>query len=896
MAQHRDAATLKLAAWLYRILLLLLPLSMRRRYGESMVQTFRDVYRGEYDRGGYPALAAVWWRAVTQTVSVGVAERFGGLGRSRKVLSGSFSGRSSSVADRLGQDVRFAARSFLRRPGFSLTAVAILGLGIGATAAIFSVVDGVVLKRLPYPDPERLVYLDHGSHTVPDFQMWRERASAFERIVAVWPRQLDMLGDGAPTRVSVAGVTAGYFNVLGVRPFRGRLLSEADSHGPEQVVVLAYSFWMTRLGGEESIVGRTLLLDNASYQVVGIAPPGFRPPRRLSRMNIDMWRPEDLSLAELQVETRYMLSVFGRLWEGARIETAQAEVDAVIATMAELYPEQYESWHRVVPVITLHAAEIDTAREPVLMLFGAVGLMLMIACANVANLFLARSTDREREIAVRSALGASRTRIAVQLLTESVSLALVGGLVGIAVAYAGVQALIKAAPSSTPRLYEIAMDYRALAFALGVSVVTGILFGLAPALYAARTDAIRGLREASSRTSPGRLRVKLKSVLVVAEIAIALVLLVGAGLLFNSFVRLTMVEPGFDPQHVLAIKLDLASLYESDAERIQFTRDVIDRVRAVPGVQQSGAGWITPFGDNGRCCWMTNATAGEASDSTRVVVHAVSPGYFAALGVPLVQGRDFDWTDDDSEPAPAIITRALAARFFPDQSALGRMFTIGRRSRTPLRVVGVVDDFKFWSLSRDEDLDMFLPFEGFGADIPFITLAVRASGDVAGLAGQLREAIWSIESRLPIPEVLSLESQVSESIAEPRLLSILLLAFAGFAIVLAAGGIYGTMLYSVTQRTQELGIRIALGASSGRIVRHILAGGATVAVVGLALGLAGSYAASQVLASLVFGISPHDLPTYVAVTLLLGFIALLACYIPARRITSLDPAMTLRDE
>jgi putative ABC transport system permease protein len=896
MAPHNDAPILKLAARLYRILLLLLPRSMRRRHGESMVQTFRDVYRGEYDRGGYPALAAVWWRAVVQTVSVGVAERFGRLGRSRDARSGSAAGRSSSMADRLGQDIRFAARSLLRRPGFSLTAVAILGLGIGATAAIFSVVDGVVLKRLPYPDPERLLYLDHGSHTVPDFQMWRERAGSFERIVAVWPRQMDMLGEGAPTRVGVAGVTAGYFDVLGMRPFRGRLLQDADSHGPEQVVVLAYSFWMTRLGGEESIVGRSLLLDNASYQVVGIAPPGFRPPRRLSRMDVDMWRPEDLSLAELQIETRYMLSVFGRLREGARIETAQAEVDAVIAAMAERYPEQYESWHRVVPVITLHAAEISEAREPVLMLFGAVGLMLMIACANVANLFLARSTDREREIAVRSALGASRTRIAVQLLTESVSLALVGGFVGIAVAYAGVQALIQAAPSGTPRLHEIALDYRVLGFALGAAVLTGILFGLAPALYAARADAIRGLRDASSRTSPGRMRVKLKRALVVGEIAVALVLLVGAGLLFNSFVRLTMVEPGFDPQHVLAIELDLSSLFESDAERVQFMRDVVDRTRAVPGVQQTAAGWVIPFGGNGRCCWMTNAAAGEASDSTRVVVHAVSPGYFAALGVALVQGRDFDWQDDENEPAAAIVTRALAARLFQDQSALGRTFTIGRRSATALRVVGVVDDFKFWSLSRDEDLDMFLPFEGFGADIPFITLAVRAGGELEGLGGQLREAIWSVESRLPIPQVLSLDSQVSQSIAEPRLLSILLLAFAGFAILLAAGGIYGTMLYSVTQRTQELGIRLALGASSGRIVRHVLAGGVVVAVVGLALGLAGSYAASQVLASQVFGISPHDLPTYLAVTLLLGFIALIACYIPARRITSLDPAMTLRDE
>ncbi len=896
-----SAPGLRLSAALYRILVRTLPQDLRGSHGDAMVQTFRDLYRSEYRRGGFPALVSLWRRVVTQTIVAAAEERLKTLGhrRARNTVPSNAPPSGTRIVDHFWLDLRFAVRSFRKKPAFTITAVTIIALGIGATTAIFSVVDGVVLRDLPYPDPNELVYLDEGSHTVPDYQDWTARTAAFEAMAAVWRSQMDLLGDGPPVRVNTGRVTPSFFSMFGGVQIAGRLLTESDARGPAPVAVLSHAFWQSRFGGDADVIGRTIELDGGNYEVVGVLDPRFSPPRRMTRQTNAIWIPLDVTRADLQIRSRYVLSVVGRLRDGARIETAGAEIDATMQVMAQEYPQEYvhpDGSVRRVPLVPLHEAEVGRVRDPLLMLLGAVGLMLLIACANVANLFLARGTDREREVAVRAALGASRRRIGAQLLTESVLLSFVGGAIGVALAFLGVDAFTSFGPSRIPRLDEIGIDYRVLTFSVAASIATGVVFGIAPAFYAAQTDVNRALKNATSKTTAGRGHLRLKGLLVIAEIALALVLLVGAGLLFNSFVRLTRVDPGFEPDRVMAIPLAPEHGYDTEEARLQFARETLARVRGIPGVSAASIGITAPFADDGRCCWMTQAKNVAGDDSLRVVVHPIAPHYFSALGVRLNRGRDFTPSDDDTEPPPVIITEALVQRLFDAKGAIGNTVTLGRNNPTPFTVVGVVNDVRFWSLSQDMDVAVFVPFEGFGAEFPFFNLVVRTPGQIEGLPSQIREAVWTVDPRLPVPDIFSLSDRVSESITEPRFLSTLLLAFAGFAILLAAGGIYGTMLYAVNQRSHELGIRLALGASAGQLRHYVLKGGATLAALGLAIGLAGAIALSRILTTLVFGITAQDVPTYAAVTALLAAVALLACYLPARKAARLDPIVTLRTE
>jgi putative ABC transport system permease protein len=590
--------------------------------------------------------------------------------------------------------------------------------------------------------------------------------------------------------------------------------------------------------------------------------------------------------------------VFGRLKPDRGMDAAQREVDDALAFLDRQYPGQYRSPSgelREVPLLPMLEAEVGQVRSPLLMLLGAVGLMLLIACANVANLFLARGADRERELAVRAALGAGRTRLASQLLTESVLIAVLGGALGVALTVAGIRLVAAFGPADIPRLTAVSVDYRVLAFAVVAAMATGVVFGLAPAYYAARTDVGRAVREGGNRASATRGHLRLKSALVVTEIALALVLLVGAGLLFNSFVRLTRVDPGFVSENVLAMPLSVERGYDSTQQRVQFARSVLDRVEGIAGVQRAAVGLIAPFSMGGRCCWMTRARPVSEMDSVRVVIQPVGPGYFETLGMTLVQGRALTWADDDTEPVNTVITRTMANAFFGEENPVGELLSVGRAG-TSYRIAGVVEDPKFWSLSDDEDYDIFVPFAAFGGELPFFTVAVRGVGDQEKLSEQLRAAVWSIDPSMPVPEIKVLATEVRESIAGPRFMSGLLVAFAVLAIALAAGGIYGTMLYSVSQRSRELGIRLALGARSGQLLRHVLGSGATLTGAGLVIGLGGAYALSRILAGMVFGISVQDAPTYFAVTLLLAAVALAACYVPARKAAGLDPIVTLRME
>ena len=872
---------------------------------DDMVHVFSVIHRDASSRGTR-AVVGVWWRAITQTLGGGWRDRFHRRDRRARHRQNPLAKRKGTIMlDHLAQDIRFAVRSFIRNPGFSLTAVVIIALGIGATTAIFSVVNGIVLRRLPYPDQERLVYFDQGSHTVPEYKEWLERITTFDEIVAIWPAQRTLLGAGSPQQIVLGQATANTFPVFGASPALGRLLTLADIQANAPVAVLSYDFWVRQFGGDASVLGRSIQLDARSYEVIGVMARGFALPTRLRAINVAVWVPLDVNRADLDSRGRYMLRVAGRLREDATLESARAQMAVWEEAAAEAYPGYNiapDGSIRRVPLLELQSAESADVRSALFMLFGAVGLMLLIACANVANLLLARGADRGKEIAVRVALGGGKVRIGMQLLTESVVLALVGSAAGIGVARLGIGAFALLAPSNTPRIHEIGMDLRVVAFTLAAALTTGVIFGLAPALYAARTDVNESLKEASGKCSAGRGRLRTKGALVVGEIALALILLVGAGLLFNSFVRLKSVDPGFDPENVLIVPLTFASWADIDPggegpRRMQALRDIMDRVRALPGVASVAAGAVVPFTEMGRCCMMGSAKTNSREDSTRVVRHPITPGFFETLRIPLVAGRDVTWSDAGASNNPVVITRTHAERFFGDDNPIGHTFLMGSRTDRTYTVIGVVDDPKFWSLSRDVDLDVFFAHSTAVADIfTFMHLAVRTAGPIEGLRDALRTAVWSVDPDMPIPEVASLTVNISETMTSERFLSTLLVVFAAFAITLAAVGIYGTMLYAVIQRSHEFGIRLALGADAPRIVGQVLRRGAVLTGIGLALGLTGAVALSRVLESLVFGITAQDIPTYGAVTLLLGFVAIVACYVPARKASRLDPMVMLRSE
>ncbi|NIM49526.1 MAG: FtsX-like permease family protein [Gemmatimonadales bacterium] len=801
------------------------------------------------------------------------------------------------------QDIRHAARCFARRPGFSLTVVAIVGLGVGATTTIFSVVDGVVLRDLPYPDSHQLVFFDDPAHPVPLYKDWRDRTSSFSIVAGWWDESYSLTGDGPPVTIRGALVTPGYFEMFRAIPHRGRLLSGDDFQGERpRVAVLSHGLWRTRWGEDESVIGRTIMLDGYPITVVGVLSPGFELPDAMVGNGIDVWAPLDPSHPALQSRNMYVLTVVARLRPGVSREAAQAEVDALSAALAMEYPETQrlpDGSPKLYPVVSLLEAIVGNVRHRLYLLLGAVALMLLIACANVANLFLARGTDREREMSLRLALGAGRRRVTTQLLTESITISLVGGALGAAIAYFGVDAFKWLNPGGIPRVDNIVVDQRVLWFALTVSVATGALFGLAPAGQAARTVVSDALKDLAATASTSRGRLKLRDALVACEIAVAFVLLIGAGLLFNSFVRLSNVDPGFEPENVMALRLTLGSTY-SDQERVGFTRDLIERIGAIPGVEGVAAGVTQPLGTGGPiCCWIepVGIVPETADEAAQAVVHPVTPGYFSVLGTRRVQGREFTPADDDPSTGSAILNVALARRVFGDANVVGRSLRLGE---TSLTVVGVVDEIRHWGLQHYQaevrNYNVYVPYAAYGASMSGLQVAVKSRIEPNVLVPALREAVWAVDPNLPVNEIVSMKRLISRSIAGSRFYSVLLISFATVAILLAAGGTYGSMLYSVRQRRQELGIRLALGAGQTKVVSMILRRGMLLAAIGIASGLVGGLALSRTLEGYLFGITAHDPSTLTVVSLLLGAVAFAACYLPARRASLADPMETLRVE
>lgn len=806
------------------------------------------------------------------------------------------------------QDLRYGLRMLAKSPGFTAVTVLTLALGIGANTAIFSVVHAVLLRPLPLKEPDRLVWfwetqpdLPTAPFSAPEFLDYQSQNQTFEQIAAVRQTNFNLTGADPVERLRGAVVSTNFFSLLGVRPFVGRdFRPEEGQPGAPRVALLSYELWQRRFGGEPNVVGRTLTLNGESVTVIGVLLPEFR-----FLPGIELWLnpqhivPEPLSNYRDQYLTMrglHYLSIVGRLKPSASLAQAQADLDTIARRLQQQHPRQANHGVRL---ITLHERRTGHARATLLTLLAAVGFVLLIACANVANLLLARATRRHKEIAIRAALGAGRGRLVCQLLTESLLLGLLGGAIGLLAAIWGVDLLRTASPPNIPRLEEIRIDQYVLGFALAASLLTGLLFGLAPALWVSSPALTEALKEGGSRSMvAGPSRNRLSNLLIVSEVALALVLLVGAGLLVRSFVRLLDVEMGFNPEKLITMKISfLGKKYAEEAWRRDLVRRLLERLEVLPGVRGVAVANDLPL--QGQDTTSTPAVEGRPlSEFERigVGVHPVNPGYFRAMGIPLLKGRFFSEQDGADAPPVVIINEALARRFWPNEDPIGKEIGVfgGSHSGKFAEVIGVVGNVRYTGLAGEISLDAYAPYEQ--VPWPHIALAIRTATDPAPLVTAVRQEVKSLDSELPIYSVRTMEEVTSETLAPRRLTLALVGLFALLALVLAAVGIYGLMAYTVMRRTHEIGIRLALGAERGQILRLVIRQGMALVLIGVAIGVGGALALTRLLSSLLFGVSPSDPVTFAFTVLLLTAVALLACYLPARQATKIDPMAALRYE
>jgi len=808
----------------------------------------------------------------------------------------------------LWQDVRYGLRMLGRTPGFTAVAVLTLALGIGANSAIFSVVYSVLLRPLPYPEPDRLAqvtrsYTGGGSPSVSvlKFHYWRDHNQVFERLAAydILGAGFNLTGGSEPERVRGIRVSADFFPVLGVNPLLGRGFSrEEDVPGGPKAAVVSHGLWQRRFGGDPALVGRAVHIGGEPHVVIGVMPPGFR-----FAPEADVWRA--LQLAPDLNDANY-LGVIGRLKPGQTIEGAKAALAPLVQQLREQHPA-FMSRTENIRATGLREQIVGDARPALLMLAGAVGFVLLIACANVANLLLARAAARSQEIAVRVALGAGRGRLVRQLLTESMVLALTGGALGILLARWGLPALLAFSPGNIPRLGEITLDTRALGFTLLVSLATGIVFGLVPALAASRPHLADSIKAASARRS----RVTASRLLVVAETAMALVLLIGAALLIQSFARLRAIDPGFDPRRVLTMQMSLTgSQYQTTAQVSGFQRLVLDRLEAVPGVEAAATVTNLPLEPGPDLTFQIEGRAESRTgeDSGGAQYRAASAHYFRAIGIPLRRGRYFTETDTASSTPALIINEAMARRYWPGQDPIGGRITIGRSVGrmfldSTRQIVGVVGDTRELGLDRPAPPAMFVPHTQVPDQITLLanrviptSWVIKTRVEPLSLTAAVQREVLGVDREHPAANVRSLEQVVGDSTARQNFNMLLLGVFAALAVALSAVGIYGVMSCSVSQRQHEIGIRMALGARRGGILNMVVAQGMLLALAGVGLGLAGAFGLTRLLATLLFGVRPADPATFAAVAALLAAVALAACYLPARRATRVDPLVALRYE
>ncbi len=801
----------------------------------------------------------------------------------------------------LTKDLAYGVRSLWKRPGFTAIAVITLALGIGANTAIFSVVNAVLLKPLPYDDPERIVWLWDTQPqlattptSLPDFLGWKEQNRSFEHLAAFISGNMFLdAGDGT-TDTRVGLVTPELFSVFHVNPILGRTFTNEETlPGRFRVAVLSHSMWQSRFGSDPNISGRTIQLSGAAFTIIGVMPAGFSYPDRAQ-----LWRPLPIDPAKLDPGPHY-LNVVGRLKPEVTLAQAQADMSTIAARLSQQHREK-NAGHGV-KLERLTKVVVGDVSLALYVMLGAVGFVLLIACANLANLMLARVGARQREIAVRTALGASRLRIVRQLLTESIMLALAGGAAALLLAIWTVSWIVSLSADTIPRVHEISVDPRVAGFTLLVSVVTGVLFGLAPALQVSRPDLTDALKE-SGRSTAGLRKNRLRSALVISEVALSLVLLVGAGLMIRSFAKLTQVDPGFDPARVMTLGVTLLrSKYPEDERVAQLYSQILERAAAVPGVVSAGAITDVPLtGSNTSDSFTIEGRppiAKEAEPSTEY--HVVTPRYFEAMGIPILSGRDFAHTDTKKSPNVVVINDAFARRHFAGDNPLGHRLKLQGQERDPLLIVGVVGNVRQLGLDAQPPPEVFVPFLQDPLSETYqrsMTIVARTKSDPGAIAGPLRAAVTSLDKSLPVYALKPMTEYLRDSLARRRFNLILITVFSCVALALAAVGIYGVISYGVTQRTHEMGIRMALGASPRDVLQLVVRQAMMLALGGVGIGLLAAWGLTRLMKSLLFNVGATDPLTFVAIAVLMTLIALLACVVPARRATKVDPLVALKYE
>ena len=814
----------------------------------------------------------------------------------------------------LWQDLQFGLRMLLKHRGVSVIAVLTLALGIGANTAIFSVVNAVLLNPLPYRDPDRLVSLwenvpGHGRwRSAPaNFLDWKKQNTVFEDVAAFGASSLTLTGDGEPEQLVGTRVSEGYFNVVGVTPILGRaFLAEEHEPGKGQAVILGHAFWQRRYGGDRSLINRTITLDGTNYTVVGVMPPGIYPgwPTTSGRITFDeqqqqFWTPMSFNAQWAAVRTAHVLGVLARMKPAVTFEQVTSEMNTIGARLEAEHPQNKGEG---IVVNRFMNEVVGDVRPALLTLLGAVALVLLIACANVAGLLLAQHAGRSKEIAIRAALGAGRTRLVRQFFIEGLLLSLLGTAAGLLLATAGTKVLLQFVPPGMPRLAHVSLDVRVLGFTMLLSLGTCLIFGLIPAWQASKPDLNATLEHGGRTAGPGAGRLRFRQTLVVFQVCIAVMLVIGAGLLIKSFWLLQRVDKGFESEGVLTAVLTLPPKYSDPLQINNFHKQLQERIAGLPGVKAATIAYDHPLQSNWLDAFQIEGRVNSLQNqSTSANFIPVGTDYFDAVGVRLVAGRKFTPLDDADHPGVAVVNESFVKHYFPNENALGQRLKPSPPARiwnnqrfTSFEIVGIVHDVKLAGLEASSEPAYYLPASQ--APLPDMTLLVRTSGDPLSIVGAVRAALLSIDPNQPLANISTLDKVVSDSIAPRRLNMLLMALFGGLAMLLSAVGIYGLLSHAVTQRTQEMGIRMALGAQISDVLKLVLRQGMALALIGEAIGLVAAFLLTRLLRGLLFGVTPNDATTFIVVAGVLALVALFACYVPARRATKIDPLIALRYE
>jgi putative ABC transport system permease protein len=796
------------------------------------------------------------------------------------------------------QDIQYSLHMAIKKPGFTLIVVFVLALGIGANTAMFSVINAVLLRPLPYKDSGQLMALweqskqmEEMSVAYPNFLDWQQQNRVFDHMAAFKSDNFNYTeGGGDPERKRGKQVSADFFTVLGVNPIHGRGFSpDDDKPGANPAVIISHAFWQNRLSSNPSLIGQPLKLNGKNYTLTGVLPADFE-----FNGETDIFVPLGLNADKMMDRGSHPgIYVVGRLKQGLTIEQARASMANVTSNLGQQYPESNAGNSAV--VISLYEDTVGNIRTPFLILLGAVALVLLIACANVANLLLARSATRQKEMAIRGAVGATRSRLVRQLLTESVLLSLAGGLLGLLIAVWGIKMLMTLTPPDIPRTKEVGLDFWVLGFTLLVSLVTGIIFGLAPALQASKVNINESLKEGGRSATAGSGTRRVSNMLVIGEIAISLMLLISAGLMIKSFLQLRAISPGFDAGNLLTMQIALPpSKYPDKPQQIRFVEQLSARVATVPGVKAVGMSNGLPLGRGSENPYLAEGQPAMSVEQQPIAVEfGVSPDYFSAMNIPILKGRAFTDRDTENAPKVAIIDESLARKAFPNQDPIGKRLTpVGD---IPHEIVGLVPDVKHYGLEKKQKEQFYLSYLQHGN--PNLYLLVRTTGgDPMSIVGLVRSQVSSLDKDQPVYDIKSMEERLSLTMAKPRFNALLLGIFAAVALILSVVGIYGVISYSVNQRIHEIGLRIALGAQRFHIFKMVVGQGLLLALIGIAAGIAGALLFGRVMASLLFGVITTDVTIFACVSLLLAAVAFIACYLPARKATRVDPMVALRNE